>query len=293
MRLECEGDSVLSDGDDLMFVNLSVLDAEGRVVPRAKNEVVFTVEGPAEIVATDNGDETDFDSFKSPSRRAFNGRLQAVLRAHPGASGLVTIRAESPGLAGAYAMFRVGGDLRPKARMGLSTPTGRKTETLNWRSARGGETHNMLVVHPKSAPAKPAPLFVALHGHGASIVGSALSRRPGTVCIMFGSNDAIHGRDMMHTKANLRAIVSAAKANGSKVVLAVPPRMSFGHAKFDHRVRFLAEHIRALAKEEGVRLVDFYKAFGEQPERYLNPEDGLHLSEEGGEFVAKKFNSRI
>ena len=172
MRLECEGDSVLSDGDDLMFVNLSVLDAEGRVVPRAKNEVVFTVEGPAEIVATDNGDETDFDSFKSPSRRAFNGRLQAVLRAHPGASGLVTIRAESPGLAGAYAMFRVGGDLRPKARMGLSTPTGRKTETLNWRSARGGETHNMLVVHPKSAPAKPAPLFVALHGHGASIVGN-------------------------------------------------------------------------------------------------------------------------
>ena len=129
--------------------------------------------------------------------------------------------------------------------------------------------------------------------YGASIVGSALSRRPGTVCIMFGSNDAIHGRDMMHTKANLRAIVSAAKANGSKVVLAVPPRMSFGHAKFDHRVRFLAEHIRALAKEEGVRLVDFYKAFGEQPERYLNPEDGLHLSEEGGEFVAKKFNSRI
>ena len=129
--------------------------------------------------------------------------------------------------------------------------------------------------------------------YGASIVGSALSRRPGPVCIMFGSNDAIHGRDMMHTKANLRAIVSAAKANGSKVVLAVPPRMSFGHAKFDHRVRFLAEHIRALAKEEGVRLVDFYKAFGEQPERYLNPEDGLHLSEEGGEFVAKKFNSRI
>ena len=42
-----------------------------------------------------------------------------------------------------------------------------------------------------------------------------------------------------------------------------------------------------------MRLVDFYKAFGEQPERYLNPDDGLHLSDEGGEFVAKKFNSRI
>lgn len=129
--------------------------------------------------------------------------------------------------------------------------------------------------------------------YGASIVGSALSRRPGTVCIMFGSNDVVHGRDMTATKANLRAIVTAAKANGSKVILAVPPRMSYSHAKFDHRVGSLAEHIRALAKEEGVKLVDFYKAFGEQPERYLNPEDGLHLSDEGGEFVAKKFNSRI
>lgn len=129
--------------------------------------------------------------------------------------------------------------------------------------------------------------------YGASIVGSALSRRPGTVCIMFGSNDVVHGRDMTATKANLRAIVTAAKANGSKVILAVPPRMSYSHAKFDHRVGYLAEHIRALAKEEGVKLVDLYKAFGEEPERYLNPEDGLHLSDEGGEFVAKKFNSRI
>ena len=129
--------------------------------------------------------------------------------------------------------------------------------------------------------------------YGVGIIGAVLARRPGTVCVMFGSNDAIHGRDMMHTKANLRSIVSAAKANVSKVVLALPPRMTGEHARFDHRVRLLAEHIRALAKEEGVKLVDFYKAFGNEPESYLNPADGLHLSDEGGNFVAKKFNSRI
>lgn len=129
--------------------------------------------------------------------------------------------------------------------------------------------------------------------YGAGIIGSVLARKPGTVCIMYGSNDAIHGRNMAQTKEYLRAIVVACRANGSKPVLAVPPRMAGGHAKFDHRVRFLAEYIRALAKEERVALVDFYKAFGDQPERYLNMSDGLHLSDEGGEFIAKKFNSKI
>ena len=54
---------------------------------------------------------------------------------------------------------------------GLATPTGRRAEAMHWRSARGGETHNMVVVHPKDkAPDGEAPLFVVLHGHGMNIV---------------------------------------------------------------------------------------------------------------------------
>jgi hypothetical protein len=57
------------------------------------------------------------------------------------------------------------------ATSGLATPTGRRAEVLHWRSARGGETHNMVVVHPKDkAPDGGAPLFVVLHGHGMNIV---------------------------------------------------------------------------------------------------------------------------
>lgn len=57
------------------------------------------------------------------------------------------------------------------ATNGLAAPTGRRTEVLHWRSARGGETHNMVVVYPKEAvPESGAPLFVALHGHGMDIV---------------------------------------------------------------------------------------------------------------------------
>ncbi len=60
------------------------------------------------------------------------------------------------------------------ATNGLATPTGRRAEALHWRSARGGETHNMVVVHPKStAPEGGAPLFVVLHGHGMNLVSEA------------------------------------------------------------------------------------------------------------------------
>lgn len=59
------------------------------------------------------------------------------------------------------------------ASMGLVAPTGRKVETYSWRSSRGGERHNMIFVHPKNPSAgTKAPLFVTLHGHGASIIGN-------------------------------------------------------------------------------------------------------------------------
>ena len=65
--IEPECDTVLADGEDVCYINVSVRDAAGRVVPRASNRIVFSVDGPAEIVATDNGDETDFDDFRQPS----------------------------------------------------------------------------------------------------------------------------------------------------------------------------------------------------------------------------------
>ena len=60
-------------------------------------DVTFAVKGPCELVATDNGDEADFASFHSPMRRTFSGRLQAIVRLKPGATG-ASIAASSPNL---------------------------------------------------------------------------------------------------------------------------------------------------------------------------------------------------
>ena len=108
LALEAEETSIKADGDDVCYVNVSVRDAEGLVVPDAKVPVKFSVEGPGEIVAADNGDETDFDDFRKPSRRTFNGWAQAVIRAIPGRSGDITVKASSiDGIAPASAKVKV------------------------------------------------------------------------------------------------------------------------------------------------------------------------------------------
>jgi beta-galactosidase len=98
MTMESETPSLKADGRELAFVNLSVVDADGREVPRSRIPVEFSLEGEGEIVATDNGDETDFTSFHSLSRYAFNGKLQAIVRAKKGAKGALKLKAVSPGL---------------------------------------------------------------------------------------------------------------------------------------------------------------------------------------------------
>jgi len=93
--------SIDGDGRDLSFVSVRIVDKDGLLSPRAKNRVRFTVEGPGELVSTDNGDPTSFESFQSPERAAFNGMVLAVVRVKPGASGAITVRAGAEGLRGA------------------------------------------------------------------------------------------------------------------------------------------------------------------------------------------------
>lgn len=99
--------AIAADGADLAFVTLKVRDAEGRVVPFAKTPITFAISGPGEIVATDNGDPTDMTAFPSAQRKAFNGLALAIVRALPGKTGAITLRAEAVGLAGATTTIRV------------------------------------------------------------------------------------------------------------------------------------------------------------------------------------------
>lgn len=99
-RLEASVDRarIGNDGRDLAFVTVRVLDAAGNPVPTADALLDFQLDGPAVLVATDNGDSTDLTAFPSARRHAFSGLALAIVRARPGQAGTATLRVRSAAL---------------------------------------------------------------------------------------------------------------------------------------------------------------------------------------------------
>lgn len=99
-KLEASADrkTIQSDGKDLAFITVQITDRDGLMVPRSNNLIGFSIEGPGEIVATDNGDPTSLVSFAATGREAFNGLCLVIVRSkaeHPGA---ITVKVKSAGL---------------------------------------------------------------------------------------------------------------------------------------------------------------------------------------------------
>jgi beta-galactosidase len=98
LELKPDRDAIRADGRDLSFVTVVVEDKAGRTAPRADDLIHFEIEGPGEIVATDNGDPTDFRSFQSNDRKAFNGLCLVIVRGNDGRAGRITLKAKADGL---------------------------------------------------------------------------------------------------------------------------------------------------------------------------------------------------
>lgn len=103
--LEVDRAIIGADGKDLSFVTVKVVDGRGETVPLAKNKVSFHLEGEGDIIATDNGDATDFTPFPSRTRNAFNGLGLAIIRGRKDRHGKLILRATSPGLAQAESVI--------------------------------------------------------------------------------------------------------------------------------------------------------------------------------------------
>ena len=101
LMLTADHTSLHADGTDLSFVTVTVADQNGLHVPRSKNRVSFEISGPGEIIATDNGDATSFESFQAKERAAYNGLALVVVRTKAGETGSITLRAKADGLVAA------------------------------------------------------------------------------------------------------------------------------------------------------------------------------------------------
>lgn len=98
LQVTAEKTELKSDGTDLSFIRVAVVDSQGRVVPRSKNHLKFSVTGSAEIIATDNGDATSLLPFQLSERDAYNGLALVILRSQYMKQGKVVLTVESKGL---------------------------------------------------------------------------------------------------------------------------------------------------------------------------------------------------
>ncbi|HWU41945.1 MAG TPA: DUF4982 domain-containing protein, partial [Bdellovibrio sp.] len=98
LSLEADNNTIANDGNDLAFITVRVEDKDGLMVPRSHPEIQFAIEGPGEIVATDNGDATSFESFQSHQKKAYNGMALVIVKAQKGAKGSIKVKASGAGL---------------------------------------------------------------------------------------------------------------------------------------------------------------------------------------------------
>jgi beta-galactosidase len=111
VKAEADRKTIWADGADLSYVTVTVQDKSGVTAPRANNHLAFSVSGPGEIVAIDNGDPTCLEPFHATERNAFNGLCLVIVRAT--GPGQIVLEAASPDLKSAEVKIEAYAPLPP------------------------------------------------------------------------------------------------------------------------------------------------------------------------------------
>lgn len=116
ITLHANKDTLLGNGEDLLFLEINTVDEQDRFVANSRSRVHVSVTGAGRLIGLDNGDSTDFEQYKGTSRKLFSGRLLAIIATKPEA-GSVQIEVTSPTLEPAVLTIPV---LSAPVRSGIS-----------------------------------------------------------------------------------------------------------------------------------------------------------------------------
>lgn len=97
IHLTPDKDIITSDGKDLSYVTVEIVDHDGNLCPWAENEVKLQVEGAGFNAGVDNGSPVSLEPFKANERKAFYGKALLIVQSN-GKDGNIKITAGSPGL---------------------------------------------------------------------------------------------------------------------------------------------------------------------------------------------------
>ncbi|WP_432380371.1 beta-galactosidase GalA [Duganella sp. P38] len=125
------------DGFDALPITVRALDAQGRAVPLAQNEVTFAVSGGGHSIGHGNGDPNSHEDEKGATRRLFNGLAQLIVQTNYEAGDDITVSATAAGLKAARVTIPV---RRVAAVPYVELADAPLTFVRNWRIAPDGDT---------------------------------------------------------------------------------------------------------------------------------------------------------
>lgn len=106
IELEVFDQDLSADEENIAFVTVKVVDAQGRLCPAADNTLRFQVRGNGCFRAACNGDPTSLELFHQPQMKAFNGQLVVLVQSN-GKAGNIRLNVESEGLKPAKTILSV------------------------------------------------------------------------------------------------------------------------------------------------------------------------------------------
>ena len=97
IRLCADRKIIAADRIDIAHITCKILDAQGRMVPVADNEITFKIQGEGKIIGLDNGNPVSHEDYQANHRKAFNGLCLVIIQSAD-KNGIIQLSATSPGL---------------------------------------------------------------------------------------------------------------------------------------------------------------------------------------------------
>ncbi len=82
--------NVFEGDNSLRCIEIRAVDCDGNTVRNASDRITISIDGPGELIGTDNGNSADYESFKSSCRKLFNGKLLVLVKP-TGQNGVINI----------------------------------------------------------------------------------------------------------------------------------------------------------------------------------------------------------
>lgn len=97
IKISADRNEINSDGQDLSYVTIELIDATGNRNPKAEDLIKFKIEGAGTIVGVGNANPMSTESNQLPERKTWQGRCMVIIKSE-NKPGKITLQASSSGL---------------------------------------------------------------------------------------------------------------------------------------------------------------------------------------------------